>query len=485
MRRLLPFLGCLAAGGVLLAVFGPGDPPGPGTAPGASPGPAGSPAARARADLVAGARAYLREHPTDARAWTALGGAHLDEAGRTGDPAHYTMARSAFRHSLSLSPEADAMIGMGVVANVRHEHGAARVWGARAFRAAPHRWPLYGVLAGAYTGLGRYGRADLALRRMLGGTPDVAALTRAADLLRVRGESGRARAVLRRAGLAAASSASSADVARYAYGLGELEWSLGRPRQAVRAYGRALAADPGHAPAYAGRARAEAALGLTGAAVRDYGAAAARDPGYTADLGELYEYLGQPERAARQYALFTSYGLARVDVLRAGRFEADHGDPASAVRRLRAEWNGHRAPEVADALAWALHRAGHNAEAATYAARAEPPGARDALAAYHRGEIARALGDTVSARAHLARALRINPYFSLDGAPRARQALIELPKAPPPPPPPPPSPKPTAPAKAAPSATPTPKPSPTTVKATKAAKPQPKHSATAAGRRPA
>ncbi|MFC3980891.1 tetratricopeptide repeat protein [Streptosporangium jomthongense] len=438
MRRFLPLLGCLTAGGVLLALFGPGDPaPGPGTPPGASTGPDGSSAggsrtSRTRTDPVADARARLREHPANARAWTALGDAHLDAAGRTGDPAHYVLARSAFRYSLNLSPEADAMIGMGVIANVRHDHGAARAWGTRARRTAPRRWPLYTVLADAYTGLGRYDRADLALRRMLGGTPDVASLTRAADLLRLRGESGRARAVLRRAGFAASS---PAELACQAHGLGELEWSLGRPRRAVRAYGRALAADPEHAPSYAGRARAEAALGWTGAAIRDYGAAAARDPGYTADLGELYEYLGRPERAARQYALFASHGLARVDALRAGRFEADHGDPASAVRRLRAEWNGHGGADVADALAWALHRAGHDAEAAGYAARAEPPGSRNAQAAYHRGEIARALGDTAAARAHLARALRINPYFSLDGAPRARQALIDLPRTPPPPPP--------------------------------------------------
>ena len=57
--------------------------------------------------------------------------------------------------------------------------------------------------------------------------------------------------------------------------------------------------------------------------------------------------------------------------------------------------------EVADALAWALHRAGRSAEAARYAVRAGRLGGRHALFAYHRGEIEHALGRTDAARTHL------------------------------------------------------------------------------------
>ncbi|MEV7006811.1 tetratricopeptide repeat protein [Streptosporangium sp. NPDC051022] len=254
-----------------------------------------------------------------------------------------------------------------------------------------------------------------------------ARLRRAAHLL-LRGRTGRAGQVLRRTRLTASA---PADLALCDFRLGELEWGRGRPRRALRAYGLALTEDPGHAPSYAGRARAEAALGWTGAAIRDYGAAVARDPGFAVEFGELYEYLGQPARAAQQYAAFTA-GLrpmraaGTVDALEIGRYEADHGDPDSAVRRLRAEWGRRTGVDVADALGWALHRAGRDSEAAGYAARAERLGGHNALFAYHRGEIERALGHPATARDHLARALRINPHFSPQGAPRARQALIEL-----------------------------------------------------------
>ncbi|MEV8639234.1 tetratricopeptide repeat protein [Streptosporangium sp. NPDC051023] len=452
MRRFLPLFGCLAVGGALFALFGSDGPSGA-TRTLRDTGMETSRPTSAPpdlADFITGAEAYLRGHPADARIWADLGGAHVEQARRTGDPAHYARARSAFERSLRLSPEVDAMIGMGALANARHEFGAARSWGLRARRAAPYRWSLYAVLTDAYTELGRYGKAERALQRMLDGRPDVASLSRAAHLLRLRGQTERARAVLQRTRSMASA---PADLALCDFQLGELEWGEGRPREALRAYGQALTADPGHAPSFAGRARAEAALGWTGAAIRDYGAAVARDPGFAAELGELYEYLGQPARAAQQYAVFAAeHRLMRAkgvaDDLEAGRFAADHGDPGSAVRRLSAEWRRRGSVEVADALGWALHRAGRDAEAAGYAARAERLGDRDALFAYHRGEIERALGHTTSARAHLTRALRINPYFSLQDAPRARQALIELREAPSPPPPPsprppPPSPRPT------------------------------------------
>ncbi|GAA3068656.1 tetratricopeptide repeat protein [Streptosporangium carneum] len=426
----MPLFGCLAVSGALFALFATAgtsrdartlrdtgmEPSRP--AP-ASPDPA---------DFITGAQSYLRRHPADARTWADLGGAHLEQARRTGDPAHYVRARGAFERSLKLSPQVDAMIGLGTLANARHEFGRARAWALRARRAAPYRWPLYGVLTDAYTGLGRYGRAERALQRMLDGRPDVASLSRAVHLLRLRGESERAREALLRTRLMASS---STDLALCDFQLGEIEWESGRPREALRAYGRALAADPGHAASFAGRARAEAALGWSGSAIRDYGAAVARDPGFAVEFGELYEYLGQPEKARQQYAVFVAgnrlMGAAgTADALEAGRYEADHGDPGAAVRRLEAEWRRRGSVEAADALGWALHRAGRDAEAAGYAARAERLGGHDALFAYHRGEIERALGRRTVARAHLTRALRINPYFSLAGAPKARQALIEL-----------------------------------------------------------
>jgi tetratricopeptide (TPR) repeat protein len=113
-----------------------------------------------------------------------------------------------------------------------------------------------------------------------------------------------------------------------------------------------------------------------------------------------------------------------------GRFEADHGDPAVAVRRLGALWQRRPAIEVADALGWALHRSGRHEEGLRYAViatdRAHDGTVRSAPYMYHRGMIERQLRRDGAARRHLAEALRINPYFSPLHARTARTALVAL-----------------------------------------------------------
>jgi hypothetical protein len=100
------------------------------------------------------------------------------------------------------------------------------------------------------------------------------------------------------------------------------------------------------------------------------------------------------------------------------------------VTRLRAEWK--RAPSVqtADALGWALHKAGDDKEALTYAKRATDPEhggtVRSALIAYHRGEVERKLALDGPARRHIGEALRINPAFSPLLSPLAKEALTAL-----------------------------------------------------------
>ncbi len=81
---------------------------------------------------------------------------------------------------------------------------------------------------------------------------------------------------------------------------------------------------------------------------------------------------------------------------------------------------------VADALAWALHADGHDADALGYADQAAATGYRSALFSYHRGMILKALGRDAEARQELSTALQINPYFSPLQAPRARAALAQL-----------------------------------------------------------
>jgi Flp pilus assembly protein TadD len=81
---------------------------------------------------------------------------------------------------------------------------------------------------------------------------------------------------------------------------------------------------------------------------------------------------------------------------------------------------------VADAMAWALHVNGRDAEALGYARQASALGERNAVFVFHRGMIERSLGQREEARRDLSDALRINPYFSVLQARVARAALAGL-----------------------------------------------------------
>ena len=69
-------------------------------------------------------------------------------------------------------------------------------------------------------------------------------------------------------------------------------------------------------------------------------------------------------------------------------FEADHGSPARAVALGRRVWAAAPSVRSADALGWALTRAGRPAEGLHWARRALQLGSRDPLFRFHAGRIA-------------------------------------------------------------------------------------------------
>ncbi|NEB44035.1 tetratricopeptide repeat protein, partial [Streptomyces sp. SID339] len=215
----------------------------------------------------------------------------------------------------------------------------------------------------------------------------------------------------------------------------ELAWERGEPTVALRYYDAALAADAEHHPSLAGRGRALAALGRSSEALLAYRSALTKHPlpEYALELGELYESLKLAPAARAQYDTLRTLvkqekargiGINNERVL--GLLDADHGDADAAVRRLTAEYKRHAGPETADALGWALHRAGDGEAGLKLVTKAMDKGPRSALFAYHRGVIERELQYYGAARRHLNEALRINPYFSPLGVPAAKRALGAL-----------------------------------------------------------
>ncbi|WP_405581755.1 tetratricopeptide repeat protein [Streptomyces sp. NBC_01190] len=374
----------------------------------------------------------LRAQPSDASSWAQLGSAYVEQARLHVDPTLYPKSEAALRRSLRLQPRhnTQALIGMAGLANARHQFAQARTWARTAVTDDPYAWAAYGALNDALTQLGDDRGAQDAVQRMLDLHPSTASFTRASYTLELHGRTTEAAQALRRA---LADASNPADEAFCQHYLGELAFNTGATAQALRHYRAALALDPTYTPSLAGAARAEAALGRTGPAIRDYRTAIDRvpQPQYVLEFGELLDSLGRSGEAREQYTvleaeqrLFAANGV--VDDLNLGQYQADHGDPAIAVTLLTAEWHRRHSVLVADALGWALHRAGRDAEALPPARQAGRLGWRDALLRYHRGVIEQALGDRRAARTDLAGALAANPAFSPLHAPDARARLAAL-----------------------------------------------------------
>ncbi|MET7940486.1 BTAD domain-containing putative transcriptional regulator [Streptomyces sp. NPDC005302] len=435
-------VGCVVLGGVLVLLPSAG----PGGAPPPSPGPvaramtavgAGAPAALPDlAALIGDRETHLRAHPRDDQSWAVLGTAYAEQARRTATAAYFPKAEKALRTSLDVRPKDNtaALDGLAGLAVARGDFRTAKQWGEASVKLAPKRWTAYPALVDAYTGLGDHKATRRALDKLLALRPGPATQAVAARAYWDRGRREDAGAAI--ADAAAGATTPSQQAAFLQQG-GQLAWERGDVQESLDHYRAAVNTDPDEHAALAGQGRALAALGRTSEALRAYQTALAKRPAprQALELGELYEKLGLPGAARAQYDLVRE--LVRRDAAQGvddelvlGFLEADHGDPQEAVRRLRAEWDRQPGIAVADALGWALHRAGDDAQALTFATRTmdkEHGGeVRSALYAYHRGQIERDLGKTGPARRHLAEALRINPYFSPLLAPAAREALAAL-----------------------------------------------------------
>ncbi|MEU8594914.1 hypothetical protein AB0D07_14585 [Streptomyces globisporus] len=402
---------------------------------------AGSPASLSDLTALIGDRQkWVESHPKDAPSLATLGTAYVEWARRSADTAYYARAEQALKGSLEAQPgergNGAAWLGLAALANARHDFLAAKRWGETVKKQQPKAWNVYPVLIDAYTGLGDRKAATAATETFGELRKGVPALARTADLYRGNGWREDALATAREAADRATQPAEKAEAL---HRLGELARERGEPEEAVAQFDAALRTDAAQYASLAGRARALAALDRTDEALAAYQSALEElpRPQYALELGELYESLGLDGDARTQYAkLREMVAAAKKDgvdeSLVLARFEADHGDPEAAVELLRAQWRGqHRSAAVADALGWALHRAGKSEEGLEYAQLAADTGVRNASYAYHLGVIQRELADYGPARRNLEQAVRTDPAFSPLAAPLAQEALDALGEPPP------------------------------------------------------
>jgi len=383
-------------------------------------------------ETIRRAQVALRSNPGNAPLWAQLGASYVEKARISGDPIYYGQAQGALDRSLAVQPDdnGEALIGLGQLANARHDFATARDLGERARAMRPYTGAVYGVLADAYTQLGDTAAASAAVESMLGVDPGLAAFTRASYDLELHGKVDEARQAMQRA---LSSALTPADIAYCRYYLGELAWNSGDVDGAAEHYAAGLAAAPHDVALQQGAAKVARARGDVDEALAGYAAIVNRVPlpQYLLEYGELLEAAGRSAEAQAQYdvlavqqQLYATEGSTDDQV--AALIAADHGDPADALRLAEAEWQRRQSIFSADAMSWALHVNGRHAEALTYADRAAELGWRNASYSYHRGMILAALDRSADAVAVLSEALAINPNFHPLHAPEARATIERL-----------------------------------------------------------
>jgi tetratricopeptide (TPR) repeat protein len=384
------------------------------------------------AQRLAALRAVVRAAPARADGWTLLAGAELQRVRETGDASSYERAQRAVDRALALRPGDQAALTQRAALELsRHdfEHGLrdARV----AHAVDPTVLAPYGPLVDGAVELGRYGEAERWAQQMADRKPDLAALTRVSYLRELRGD---------RAGaldaLAAARSAGgqlpegTAFVAALQAGLELQQGDLVTARRDARF---ALHVLPGYGPAEAALAKVDAARGRDGAAIARMRALVGRLPlpEHVTLLAELELAAGRRAAAARDLALVGAerrlqQAAGVVVDTEAALFEADHGAPAKAIILARRAWATAPSVRSADALGWALTRAGHPREGLRWARRALRRGWRDPAARLHAGVAAARAGQAAWARSRLADAVHGAAFLGPWQAAHARAALATV-----------------------------------------------------------
>jgi tetratricopeptide (TPR) repeat protein len=375
----------------------------------------------------------LRVDPSDVYRLDLLGLEYQQAARETGDPTYYTKSGQVLDRALQLSPhDLLATSGLGSLALSRHRFRLALELGIRARAISPTTARNYGVIGDALVELGRYRAAFEAFDTMTALKPNVSSYSRIAHARELIGDVPGSIQAMK---MAIDASLGQGETEAWAHvTLSKTYWNNGRYAAAAAEDRAALRAFPDYAFALDALARAQASEGRYRAAIASEQEAVNRIPlpQYVSMLGDLYHVTGHQKLAQRQYALIAviqrllEANGVKTD-LETALFNIDHGIQmkkslalARLARRERPSIDGD------DVLAWALERNGQCREALVYSKLATGLGTKDALKYFHRGEIERCLGDGAAARTWFAKALALNPQFSLLWTPVAEKALKGL-----------------------------------------------------------
>jgi tetratricopeptide (TPR) repeat protein len=339
----------------------------------------------------------------DSEAIPALADAYLQKVRETGDASFYVRADELLKDALARDRDSvDALVEAATLAAARHDFRESLALARRARAVEPGTLAPLPILVDSLVELGRYGAAERTLQRLVDLKPNLTAYARISYVRELYGDLDGAVDAIQRA--VSAGGPVPENVAYVQSLLGGLELARGRLGAARWSFDAALAAMPRYAPAAAGRARLAAIHGRLGEAISRWRRVVERLPlpEYVIALGETEQAAGRAADARRDLALVHAQQrlLAGAGVntdVELAIFEADHGNRARAVTLARAAWRAAPSIRSADALGWALTRAGRPEAGLRWAHRALRLGTLDPSFRYHAGMAALAAGDAESA----------------------------------------------------------------------------------------
>jgi tetratricopeptide (TPR) repeat protein len=384
-------------------------------------------------DQIAALQDRLRAHPNDGTAATTLGDAYLQKVREVGDPSYYPKTEQLFKHALAINgKDFDAMAGLGTLALARHDFAQGLAWGQRAIAVSAFFPAAYGVIGDAQIELGRYDEAVKTFQQMVDMRPDLTSYSRVSYARELYGDIPGAIDAMQRAEVAGSARAES--IAWTQVQIGNLHFNQGDLDGATTQYNASLATLDGYVYGLAGLAKVAAARGDLPGAITLYTQAIQTMPlpEFVIALGDVYTAAGQPDAAAKQYALVDAmeqlYRQNGVDTdVEMALFDADHDRTLDqGLKQAEAGYKKRPSIKAADVLAWTLYKTGKAQEAEQYSQQALRLGTKDALLLFHAGMIESAVGHRDIAIADLQQALAINPHFSILYAPRAQAELTRL-----------------------------------------------------------
>jgi tetratricopeptide (TPR) repeat protein len=388
--------------------------------------------------------------PDDYAGYDELGAAFLQKARETGDITYYDLAERTLQKALSLAPqdfrEADPLVHMALVCMGEHRFSETLAYAQKAIGTGAGNLAAFAIEGDAYTDMGDYDDAAAAynsvqtLGRMTTSTLSLAYLSdsRLAYLSYLRGNSAEAIRLMKCAISAALqTSVPRENLAWLYFELGERYFQSGDLGNADSSYQSGIAADPDHYRSLAGLAKVRAAQGRLEESIQLYQRSISiiPFPVYVAELGDVYNQLGQAKDAQQQYDLVEYIGhLSKLNQVLANRelalFYADQGIKLpEALELARKELNVRHDIYTWDTLAWVLYKNGRYQEASEAANKALALHTNDSLLLFHAGMICHSLAKDTDARDFLNRALKINPHFHVFHSEVARRTLKELSQA--------------------------------------------------------